>query len=86
MEKDKTLAFTDFKINICKSWTWERLTTNERGRVLKALEECEHTAIRTKYTYKERFEIFHAVYRSFLMALDYTPNGWRETDPNAPKF
>ena len=62
------------------SWTWERLTEEERYRFLN-LPVWKHI----KGTKKQRLEIFHAIYHAFLVGLGYDAIGWRETE-EVPQF
>lgn len=81
MTKNKENARTDYINMITKSWTWDRMTDNERTRCDEAL----HMA-RLNGRYEQRYETLQDVYYSFLMALDYKPVGWRETEKEVPLF
>ena len=70
-------ALENFIEMIVESWTYDRLTEEERkklGRVLYSIQ----TKRSLKGTYEHRWEILQAIYSSFIMALDYKPIGWRE--------
>ena len=56
-----------------QSWTYEKMTEEERKRWRKAL---EHAHLRG--TRQQRWEIMNDCYFSFLEALEYEPFGWRE--------
>ena len=58
---------------IKKSWTWARLTEEERQRFL-AMEFFDHI----KGTERTRIEWLHSIYDAYLTALGYKPIGWRE--------
>lgn len=72
--KDKEQALDDFLNNICKSWTYARLTHKERQQVIDSL--CKSHLYGT---YIQRWQHLHDIYDAFLNALDYKPSGWRET-------
>ena len=75
--KNKDFAYDDFINMIVQSWTYELLTYVEKNRVIDALRhEFETGAIAGNY--KHRFEVLHAIYYGFLLALDYNPCNWRE--------
>lgn len=83
MEKEKV---RDNFINMIKqSWTYAKLTEEEKNRILKVLYSTQAERC-LKGTYKQRWEILQAIYHSFLMALDYTPIGWREEQEEIPLF
>ncbi len=67
---------------IKKSWTWARLTEEER-RQFENLNGLDHI----KGTAAQRVEWLHSLYHAFLTGLGYTPIGWREPEPESiPKF
>ena len=65
---------------IKKSWTWGRLTDDERKRFLS----LDFSKISGRDA--TRIEWFHSMYYAFLLGLGYKPIGWRETDKEIPKF
>lgn len=68
---------------IKKSWTWDRLTEEERERFIN-LDELK----RIKGNDMTRIEWLNCIYGAFLVALEYKPIGWRETkeDKENPRF
>ena len=62
---------------VVNSWTYEKLTQTEKINIIAILLNCKLYG-RNK---KEVCEQLNTIYRSFLMALNYTPLNWRETDP-----
>lgn len=66
-----------FKNNICKSWTYTRLTKEEKER-LKKVFFCKQTEDCIKGRIEQKWRILGAIYHSFLMGLNYTSIGWRE--------
>ena len=75
--KDKELALDDFIDMIEQSWTYDRLTKEEKDR-LKGIFNSARVDDCLIGTYKQRWNTLHAVYYAFLMALDYNPLDWRE--------
>ena len=83
MEKEKVVD--NFYENIKQSWTYAKLTTAEINRLEKVIYSVQIQNC-LKGTYNQRYEILNSIYHSFLMALDYTPIGWREKTDNIPLF
>ena len=80
MLKDRTDALEDVVYNyfenvISKSWTWQRLTDDERKR----FESCIDFS-KIKGTARQRVEILNMVYAAFLQGVGYKPIGWREAE------
>lgn len=65
-----------------KSWTYARLTPEEKNDIIKQL------AMATiKGTFKQRCEQLHNVYSNFLDSVGYRPCGWREPQSETePQF
>ena len=72
-----------FQNVIKKSWTWNRLTEEERRRFVDM-----DVFDRIKGNNKTRVEWLITIYDSFLSALGYKPIGWRETEEEKqmPRF
>lgn len=70
-----------FQNVIKKSWTWEKLTQEERQRFIDM-----DVFDKIKGRDQTRIEWLNTVYQSFLAALDFVPIGWRETEENTPEF
>lgn len=83
MEKEK--ALNNFYENIKKSWTYKRLTKEERERLAITL-FSPVVVNNLKGTYGQRYRMLFAIYHSFLMALDYNPTNWREEKQERPLF
>ena len=75
MKKEDCLE--NFKEMIQNSWTYARLTEDEKTRWENLLNRGPETQC-LKGNYLQRWRILQAIYDSFLMALDYKPIGWRE--------
>lgn len=77
MKQDKERAYDDFIAMIKNSWTWERLTVDERNRFTSTME----TRLRDiKGSYLQRRNAYSACYAMFLDGLGYEPIGWREPE------
>ncbi len=66
---------TYFQNVIKKSWTWEKLTEEERKRFIDM-----NVFDKIKGNDQTRIEWLNTIYQSFLSALGYKPIGWRETE------
>jgi hypothetical protein len=84
-QRKKELATQDFMATIEKSWTWDRLTKEERERFKRAVSAWGDKVI--KGTWKQRWNILCAMHSAFLIALDYKTIGWREpAGEESPQF
>lgn len=72
-----------FKRVIKKSWTWNRLTEEEREKFINM-----NVFDQIKGRSETRVEWLNTIYTSFLTALGYKPIGWRETEEEKemPRF
>lgn len=72
-----------FQRVIKKSWTWERLTDEERKRFIYMTVFDE-----IKGNDRMRTEWLRTIYSAFLVGVGYTDFGWRETEEEKelPKF
>lgn len=77
MEKVKENALNDFMNMIRQSWTWARLTDEERGKFIDYTHGCRGSAV-IRGTYKQRWDAMNALYGMFLEGLGYRWSGWRE--------
>ena len=84
-EQIKENALSRFWQMIRISWTFERLTEQEQERLHKVIFSTQ-TENAVKGTFEQRWAILHAIYTSFLMALDYNPTNWRKKEKDLPKF
>lgn len=78
---DKEKAKDDWYDMIKLSWTYARLTEDERNRLANTIK-----FVKLFGSYDQRWEILQSVYFAFLNALDYKSVGWRETDQDVPLF
>ena len=73
MEKNKEDVLDNYLFMISKSWTYKRLTKNERKNVKELLINANPSG-----TYEERYGHLQEIYYKFLLSLGYTPPCWRE--------
>ena len=79
MQHNKNEAINLYIDMIQKSWTYQRLTEEEKTRLMDTINWGEQQGI-IKGTFKQRWDILQLMYHSYLNALDYKPIGWREDD------
>jgi hypothetical protein len=75
--KNKENATLDFIERIKESWTWARLTEQEKKR----FEDSVIWSINQNVivgTYKQRYHTLNALYHIFLQGVGYTDWKWRE--------
>lgn len=77
--KNKENVLNDYKKMIINSWTYQKMTTNERERLQEVFNDIQ-TREALKGSYKQRWEILQAIYTSYLMGLNYNGFNWREND------
>ena len=80
--KDKNNAIIEFEKMIEQSWTYEKMTKQEKDQWKKVLNSIQTTKA-TKGNFIQRWEILQSLYNSYLLALNYTWN-WREEKNNLP--
>ncbi len=81
MKKYSNAVETYIQNVIKKSWTWEKLTEEERKRFIDM-----DVFDRIKGNDQTRIEWLNTIYQSFLSALGFEPIGWRETEKDIPQF
>lgn len=74
---DKDLALPMFKEMIENSWTYERLTNDEKQRLSELFMNIR-VFDALKGSYNQRWEILEAIYTAFLKGVGYTNFNWRE--------
>ena len=77
MNKNKENAQADWTDMIVKSWTWEKLTREERNKFGDELSK-ETTKKIISGTYRQRCEILNALYSMFLEGCSYNGGTWRD--------
>lgn len=80
MDNEKIVILSQYRSMIIESWTFDRLTKEEKDRLLNKIFTPENPQL--KEALKGRrghcWDILQAIYNSYLTALNYTPLGWRE--------
>ena len=77
---DKTLALETFVKSMKESWTYGRMTDEEKAEVEAVLRD-EYTLAETAIvgSFKQRWRVCNAIYHAYLMGLGYRNNpNWRE--------
>ena len=77
MNKNKENAQADWTDMIIKSWTWAKLTNDERNKFGDELNK-EATKKIISGTYKQRWGILSALYSMFLDGCGYSGCNWRD--------
>ena len=84
--KAKENAYADWFEMTFNSWTWEKLTDDEKTTFTNQMDFwCNHRGLLTG-TYKQRWEILNEMYYMYLLGVGYKPIGWRENTEENPKF
>ena len=81
MKKYSNVVENYFQNIIKKSWTWEKLTNEERKRFIDM-----DVFDKIKGNDQTRIEWLNTIYQSFLAALDFKPIGWREMEKDITQF
>ena len=77
MERLKENVFKDYYEMIKNSWTYAKLTNEEKERLnLLVYDNCVRKSI--KGTYAQRWETLNMLYRAFLLGVGYNNGNWRE--------
>lgn len=80
--KAKENAYSDFAEMISQSWTYAKLSGEEKTQLCRVLNSgIVQDAI--SGTYKERFQILQAVYEAFLRGCGYNGFMWRSSEAEA---
>lgn len=84
--KDKEQARKNFAEMIENSWTYDKMTEQEKADCMELLLRSNQTAV--KGSYETRWCILQAVYHGFLAGLGYfrNPATWREENPEDIPF
>ena len=79
MEKVKENAVRDFVEMISHSWTWDRMTDEEKRNFHVCVNNLPVNAITG--TYNNRWHIINAIYTAYLAGLGYLGGAdWREPE------
>lgn len=71
----ENVVYDYFNETISKSWTWERLTDDEKERFKNCI---DFSGI--KGPARQRVKMLNMVYAAFLQGVGYEPIGWREAE------
>lgn len=71
--KIKENATQEFIGMIKESWTYARLTQEERDRLINCLQNANPVG-----TYDQRWIHLNDIFHAFLLGCGYKPIGWRE--------
>lgn len=83
MCKDKETAHRDFGHMVMQSWTYAKMTEEEKDRALSAILFAKNQGLLFG-NYNQRWQQLNAIYNAFLLGLGYEGGNWRETDEDAP--
>lgn len=75
MAKYSDVVENYFQTAIKKSWTWEKLTPEEKSRFVRMSHFDD-----IRGTEKMRVDWLQSMYHCFLLGCGYTPIGWRPTE------
>lgn len=75
MYKDKDRAYCDFKSMISDSWTWGRMTDEERTTFENNF-ACWSCSVGGSCD--TRYAIFNLLYQAYLVGIGYNGMAWRE--------
>ena len=84
MKKAKENALSDFMELTRHSWTYQRMTEEEKTRCEKALRSAASLDIQGSYS--QRYGALNGVYYAFLLGIGYTGALWREPHPEEIPF
>jgi hypothetical protein len=84
--KVKENAYSDWFDMIFKSWTWEKLTDNERTVFVDQMDSWCNCRGLLIGTYKQRWEILNEMYHIYLLGVGYDSPNWRDNAEENPKF
>lgn len=73
-------AYYDFCEMVRKSWTYEKMTEDERSRCWDALHFASSQGF-IKGCYQARWGILQAIYKAFLIGIGYSDFNWRDAEP-----
>ena len=86
MDRKKEHATHYFMRTVYDSWTYDRMTEDERGRLESAIDFADRQGM-VKGAFDTRWNVLQAVYNAFLMGIGYDGMNWREPNPEqVPNF
>ena len=84
-QPNKEYAYKDFVDMIQKSWTYNRLTEDEKDRCIAAFIWVKNQNL-LRGNYAARHDQLNALYHAFLLGVGYTGAFWREAGETAIGF
>lgn len=79
MKDNKEMAMSEFCEMIRKSWTYGRMTVEEKARCFSAIQWTHEQGI-LRGNFNARWAILQGVYNAFLSGIGYDGFGWREPE------
>ena len=79
MERNKENVFSDYKDTVVNSWTYDRMTEEEKDRCFSVIIFAKNQNLLSG-TYRQRWQQLNAVYNAFLLGLGYDGPTWREVE------
>lgn len=76
MNKTKENALTDYIEMVRRSWTYGKMTDDEKNRCINVLTDVR--ALNIQGTYNQRWNALQAVYNAYLVGIGYNSFNWRE--------
>lgn len=77
--KNKETAKQDFVKMIKNSWTYNRMTQEEKDACLSCFTTMKVEKA-MKGTYENRWSVLHALYEAYLKGIGYNGWNWRESN------
>lgn len=71
-------VITEFMNMIKCSWTWERMTKEEKQKFFDDVILHKPTMNVIKGTFKQRWELLNQLYHTYLIGIGYNGFEWRE--------
>lgn len=86
MEQEKIIILAQYRSMIIESWTFQKLTEEEKDRLLNKVLTPDNVQLREALKGRRGhcWDILQNIYHSYLIALDYKPINWREKEEEAP--
>lgn len=88
MEQEKIIILAQYRSMIIESWTFQRLTEEEKDRLLNKVLTPDSAQLREALKGRRGhcWDILQTIYNSYLIALDYKPINWREEKESEANF
>ena len=86
MTRTKENAYTDWFEMTFNSWTWAKLTDEEKERFTDSVGFWCNGSGSLKGDYRHRWDVLNELYYMYLLGLGYKPIGWREDTVEIPQF